>query len=77
MKRNKNKWNKKIKYCNKCRGFKTKGGIKHNLFGFIPIKITTFRHECRCVRYEGQTELDKEKCDEVLKEQKEQKNDNK
>ena len=77
MKRNPSKWQGKRKYCKKCKGYRTYGGIKYILLGFIPIKLTTFKNECRCNRYDSSkpTELDKEKCKEVLNKNKEQNND--
>lgn len=70
-------WNKRIKYCKKCKGYQTKGGFKFKLFGFWTIKLTEYKQECKCTRYAGETELDKEKCEEVLKKQEEDKNDEK
>jgi len=64
------KWHKR-KYCKKCKGYRTTGGFKI-LFGAF--SIGNWEHECRCFRYSGKTELDKKKCNEVLREQE---NDNK
>lgn len=66
MKRNKNKWHKR-EYCTKCKGFRTRGGRRFKLFGLIPIKLTEWNNDCRCFTYKGETELDKEKCKEVLR----------
>lgn len=68
MKRNKNKWHKR-EYCKICKGYRTRGGLRFKLFGLIPIKLTEWKHECRCFEYKGKTELDKEKCEEVIRKQ--------
>lgn len=73
MKRNKKIW-RGWTPCKKCNGRKTYGGIKI-LFGLFRLK--KWKHSCKCnnVVYEGKTEIDKEKCEEVLRKQKEQKDD--
>jgi hypothetical protein len=69
-KRDKSKWHRRI-FCEKCKGYRTYGGSK---FWFI--KITEWRNECRCFQYKGETVLDKEKCEQVLKQQEKNENDN-
>ncbi len=86
MKRNKKLWHKRKK-CDDCKTFKTWGGIKKF---FRLRKITQWVHPCKCsviklhspvpteTVYNGfPTELDKEKCSEILRENKETKDENK
>jgi len=68
-------WSKRVRYCKKCKGYETKGGFKFKLPILGTIKITEYKQDCLCTRYAGVTELDKEKCKEVLKKQ-EDKNGN-
>lgn len=69
-------WKNKM-YCKKCKTYRTMGGIEIKLFGLFPFKITLRTKECACYdMYKGQTELDKEKCKEVLQKQEDKNNDN-